>query len=157
MESVRGASAAGMTARDRRHRQPSFVYGLFDPRDGLIRYIGLSGNPDRRIRDHRTNPLTKEMGEWLSEMFADGIACSWRCLEKSPHMVAGYEAEKWWIKSYSFVFPGQLFNRNDIAQFIPRGQVEHCALLVRRAAVLAIRRAKFARTNFPPTPNPSPS
>ena len=92
---------------------PTIVYGLSDPRDGVIRYVGLTGQPVARMyrhlsqarrRDYRTNP---PLGDWLLELLQLGINPSVVTLEEVKR--SGSTAERRWIKKLSKKTP--LFNR----------------------------------------------
>ena len=55
---------------------PVTIYALADPRDGAIRYIGKTTDPQRRYRHHRRH--AKSVGQrckvWLSGLLAAGLA-----------------------------------------------------------------------------------
>lgn len=58
------------------------VYGLEDPRSGLIRYVGLTVSPRTRFSSHMTKARTKrpnEMRKWICRLQSLGVA---------PRMVA---------------------------------------------------------------------
>lgn len=58
------------------------IYGLFDPRDGLIRYVGKANNPYKRLKAHlrelrRRTPLY----DWIGFLRKEGITPHIRILE----------------------------------------------------------------------------
>lgn len=55
--------------------EPKYVYGLVDPRNGNVRYVGGSENPIKRFRQHLdgVGPPTREMQQWLDELDRDGL------------------------------------------------------------------------------------
>lgn len=94
------------------------IYGIYDPRDNLIRYIGISGNPAKRLYQHIAKPRTKSMGEWLDAMIREGVRPKWRKLDSAREWHDGMHVERWWINTYSLVFPNQLFNIFNVNGFI---------------------------------------
>jgi hypothetical protein len=59
------------------------IYGLLDPRDGHLRYVGMSVDPWRRLRDHvlerarlaRGAPAPKsDRVRWLASLVEVGLA-----------------------------------------------------------------------------------
>lgn len=88
------------------HGQASYIYGLKDPRDGLIYYVGKSNHPERRKREHLEDATTNaaRVG-WLNDLKA-------ACLE--PELVIlervdrndWQRAEVYWIaKGYEDGWP----------------------------------------------------
>lgn len=79
------------------------VYGLVDPRDGALRYIGASKAPLRRYEQHlgRVGPPTRDMTEWLDELESEGLrpdlrlltgpTTSWRKVELDLQRLHGSE------------------------------------------------------------------
>lgn len=53
---------------------PKAVYGLVDPRDGTVRYVGASMHPEKRYAQHIAgHGATLERSEWLAELRAAGL------------------------------------------------------------------------------------
>ena len=53
------------------------IYGLVDPRDGAVRYVGKSNDPEKRVRQHvrqalRDGPTNKKK-KWLAELHDLGL------------------------------------------------------------------------------------
>jgi len=49
------------------------IYGLKDPRDGSIRYIGKSEDPERRFKGHLTDKAYSPKTIWLDRLHAEGL------------------------------------------------------------------------------------
>jgi hypothetical protein len=50
------------------------IYGLVDPRTGVVRYVGRSVDVAQRVRDHVGDRRDgSARGEWLSELVAEGL------------------------------------------------------------------------------------
>lgn len=45
-----------------------FIYALVDPRNGDIRYVGLSNNPTTRAAGHVSSNRIPQMREWVAEL-----------------------------------------------------------------------------------------
>jgi hypothetical protein len=51
----------------------AYIYGLKDPHDGLIHYVGKSNQPEMRLQDHLANKVTnKDRVCWIQGLMADG-------------------------------------------------------------------------------------
>ncbi len=74
-----------------------YVYFLIDPRTNIVRYVGLSRNPENRFNGHRSTATNKLVRQWVSELKRQGL----RPIEKIVRKCAGYgEGTKWerrWI------------------------------------------------------------
>lgn len=46
----------------------TFVYGLVDPRDGTVRYIGVSAFPELRLKYHIKKPVNGNVQDWFWEL-----------------------------------------------------------------------------------------
>ena len=79
-----------------------FIYGLADPRDGEIRYIGKTVAPDERLRQHterRAYPPNNPLGCWLKELHATKLQPIMVCLEVVPQS-RWAEREIYYIKAF---------------------------------------------------------
>lgn len=63
--------------------EPTWIYGLADPRDGRIRYIGKSANPLSRLSSHARKGARKVCA-WYAELNALGLGPCLVFLEKVP-------------------------------------------------------------------------
>jgi predicted GIY-YIG superfamily endonuclease len=53
---------------------PHQIYALIDPRDGALRYIGVSNNVNRRLAQHcRDTSKHTPKGRWLAELQQQGL------------------------------------------------------------------------------------
>lgn len=76
------------------------VYGLTDPRDGRIRYVGQTGRFEQRLKDHRASRHRRINGgadllAWLTGLSVD---CGAVVLELASTRDAAKEAEARWIR-----------------------------------------------------------
>lgn len=48
----------------------TYIYALFCPIDGLMKYIGKANNPQRRVKDHMFDirGMTSEKVEWIGQL-----------------------------------------------------------------------------------------
>lgn len=57
-----------------RNGEPYCIYGIADPRDHVIRYVGWTQvSLNRRLSQHIRNPVGRHMARWLGWMVASGI------------------------------------------------------------------------------------
>lgn len=73
-----------------------FIYGLVDPRDLLIHYVGLSSRGMRRPREHR-HSSNLGCGKWVKQLQAAGLDYEIVVLEELPDDSAIGVTERWWI------------------------------------------------------------
>ena len=67
----------------------SYIYGLKDPRDGQIYYIGKSNDPKRRKREHLENrDCNAQRVAWLEDLRSS-------CLEPELVVLAKVECKDW--------------------------------------------------------------
>jgi hypothetical protein len=59
--------------RKRFRNHTMYVYGMVDPRNGLVMYVGQSARPRQRFSQHRGKMGTPAMRAWLNELDAVGI------------------------------------------------------------------------------------
>lgn len=52
---------------------PVHIYGLKDPRDGRVRYVGRSQNPKGRIASHRSRSGAPAVREFLRQLASEGL------------------------------------------------------------------------------------
>lgn len=90
---------------------PVLVYGLVDPRDNTVRYIGQTTTPENRFNLHYASPVNDKMAEWFKDvMDATGGKVWMRSIARASFEDAG-QAERYWIAFYRSV--GILLNVND--------------------------------------------
>jgi len=51
-----------------------YIYGLTDPRDKRIFYVGKSNSPERRYIQHLHDKRNPEKHRWINELKAAGLA-----------------------------------------------------------------------------------
>lgn len=81
-----------------------FVYGLIDPRTGLIRYIGKSTNGERRAKRHAFPSVLASDGNrhkvsWIRQLQAEGLSYGITLLDVLPDgdSTGLAELEQYWI------------------------------------------------------------
>lgn len=75
-----------------------YIYGLKDPRNNEIRYVGKSINPTLRYSEHIHEKKTnKEKMEWLKDLSDNGAKPELVILETIGEDVDWQEREKYWI------------------------------------------------------------
>ena len=80
--------------------QYSYIYGLVDPRDNEIRYIGRTIDPDIRLRAHcRMVDPGKLKTMWILELKAFQLEPEMKILEKVDRDEEE-EAEKRWVRYF---------------------------------------------------------
>ena len=53
--------------------ETTFIYGLRDPRDSQIRYVGKSNDPRHRLRGHLSRRGGTYARNWIGSLLSDGI------------------------------------------------------------------------------------
>jgi hypothetical protein len=81
--------------------QSCFIYGLLDPMDNRIRYVGKAINPHKRFLVHLKDNGTTRKCRWIKKITALGYPPELTILEKLPSLDGWGEAERKWIKEYS--------------------------------------------------------
>jgi hypothetical protein len=74
-----------------------YIYGLADPRDHVIRYVGKTSLPlGARLDWHMKEPTNQRMAEWLCELEWKGIRPEIAVLEIC-HVTKWENTERMWI------------------------------------------------------------
>lgn len=75
----------------------SYIYGLKDPRDGAIHYVGKSNRPNYRLQQHMKDKASNPgKASWLGELEAGGLVPTVVILEETDEG-DWPEAERRWI------------------------------------------------------------
>jgi hypothetical protein len=82
------------------------VYGLIDPRNGELRYVGKTTHGFRRIREHWTPSkmraaIKRRSAKWVAGLLKHGLKPEVEILEADPADLAA--AEQFWIAYFRFV------------------------------------------------------
>lgn len=74
----------------------TFIYGLVDPRDNQVRYVGKANNPGERLKQHLTDTTNPQKKDWIQELDSLSIAPAIVVLDE---VVDGtwLEREQYWI------------------------------------------------------------
>lgn len=80
------------------------IYGLFDPRDGRLRYVGYSVNPSRRLREHKSISKIKRHrsrnSNWCLCLFNLKMVPIMKIIETCDTPEYGAEREIFWIRYF---------------------------------------------------------
>ena len=74
-----------------------YIYGLVDPTDNQVYYIGQSTRPGNRLEGHIYEKTNTDKGKWLAGLLQDGVIPEVRILEETDSDNA-LCAENKWIK-----------------------------------------------------------
>lgn len=76
------------------------IYALIDPRDGIIRYVGVTNDARRRLPEHsKDRPLHSQKTAWLADLDVASLAPQMRILEiVPPGGESPFAAEQRWIR-----------------------------------------------------------
>lgn len=78
----------------------SVIYGLVDPRDGVVRYVGKATQPSARLRQHlRARQHKTPSGDWVDSLICAGLLPAMVVLETVDTPIAN-DAERRWIAFY---------------------------------------------------------
>jgi predicted GIY-YIG superfamily endonuclease len=70
------------------------IYALIDPRDSSIRYIGITDNPDQRLKEHlRGRGGNPPKRNWVYELRQIGLVPIMQPLETGLSLPAALERE----------------------------------------------------------------
>jgi len=94
----------GRTTILERMSEMTFIYALVDPRDGRVRYVGKSDDPDRRLRNHllevanghNRNPYFRW---WINLLGKDGLTPTVRRIMQCEQ-AAARDWERHWIWAF---------------------------------------------------------
>ena len=77
------------------------IYALIDPRDSSIRYIGITDNPDQRLKEHlRGRGGNPPKRNWVYELHQLGLVPIMQPLETGLSLPAALERESFLIQHY---------------------------------------------------------
>ncbi len=76
------------------------VYALIDPRDDSIRYIGMTHNPDQRLKEHLRGGGVILKRIWINELRQLGLVPTIQPIEKGLSLPAALERESFLIQHY---------------------------------------------------------
>jgi hypothetical protein len=78
-------------------RRRTVIYGLVDPRDGLIYYVGKTTNPSRRVEGHLKETVNKNRVAWIKDLVAHKLLPILIILETVPKDKTWEDTEIYWI------------------------------------------------------------
>ncbi len=88
-----------------------YVYGLYDPRDGALRYIGLSCNLKMRLRYHVNQPL-RCISDWIADLKANGQRPLIEPIEDAQEYFPARRRERVLIRENARIHGATLLNAN---------------------------------------------
>jgi hypothetical protein len=74
----------------------TFVYGLYDPTNGKLRYVGKTLDPEARLSGHLSQPHTR-LREWIRSLKTLGLKPEMRILQECES--DGSAEEMQWIQA----------------------------------------------------------
>jgi hypothetical protein len=74
-----------------------FIYALFDPRNGYIRYVGLTRDVKARIRRYRDSPHTLHLRNWFNSLYVLGLAPEMAIIDSTDSELESCMLERKWI------------------------------------------------------------
>lgn len=78
-----------------------FVYELLDPRTNKVKYVGVTDQPNDRLRQHiQGYKSTHTKLDWLKELENAGVQPIMRIIEQTTTRKEAEEREKHWIQVY---------------------------------------------------------
>lgn len=78
-----------------------FVYELVDPRTDAVAYVGITNNPNQRLRAHITDTETNDNKQaWIEQLQKEHLKPRMRILEIVESREEAVEREKYWIQYY---------------------------------------------------------
>src|SRR6266699_2360003 len=76
------------------------IYALTDPRDNGVRYIGITVNPDERLKQHIWGDINLPKRDWIRELNQSGLAPIMCSIETAETEGEALEREAYWIQQY---------------------------------------------------------
>lgn len=89
----------------------TYIYGLFDPRNEELRYIGATKHPSNRLASHICHTQNTHKSHWISSLTRIGLKPEMVILENVDENTWKRE-ERWWI-SYTKSIGAKLTNATD--------------------------------------------
>lgn len=79
----------------------TYIYGLFCPLDGQLKYVGKGNNPERRLKDHMTDfrGCEYEKALWIRKLKAQKLKPEMFVVEEC-HIDEWKENEAFWIEYF---------------------------------------------------------
>lgn len=89
-----------------------YIYGLVDPRDNRVRYIGKSIEPSKRLVSHLTDKTSNPFkAAWIDELKIKGLKPTIKIIDKCEEY-SWCARERFWIAEYRKLEP-DLLNISD--------------------------------------------
>jgi hypothetical protein len=86
-----------------------YIYGLFDPRNGQLHYIGRTSNMERRLKQHCRADSNVRKIEWISELNSTWLEPMMQELDSTEILNDVIEMEKFYV-NYFRMLGAYLFN-----------------------------------------------
>jgi predicted GIY-YIG superfamily endonuclease len=78
-----------------------FVYKLIDPRTGVVAYVGITDNPNRRFQAHLNDTKTNDgKRAWIEQLQSEHLEPRMEIIEIVETREEALEREKYWIQWY---------------------------------------------------------
>lgn len=76
------------------------IYALIDPRDGEVRYVGISLDASKRLKAHLKDGRATAKTAWLKDLKSSGEAPRIKILDIAGSKEEGVGKERFWIQYY---------------------------------------------------------
>jgi predicted GIY-YIG superfamily endonuclease len=93
--------------------RPVTIYGLTDPTNHQLCYIGKSVNVEQRYLNHRSNSMSSWLGSWVVGLRAQQLYPELVIIEEGVHHLHANESEQFWI-AYFMCLGSKLLNTHGI-------------------------------------------
>lgn len=93
----------------------NYIYGLIDPRDNLVRYVGKTKTPERRLKEHLGSSSLKYntyKNSWLKKLISLELVPIFKIIEECDDD-NWQEREIYWIAYYRKLLGDKLTNTTD--------------------------------------------
>jgi len=74
-----------------------FVYRLVDPRDNIVKYVGISKNIEERYRKHLASKTRTLKNNWIKSLLSKDLKPICQVIDFSDNRESINEKEKFWI------------------------------------------------------------
>lgn len=151
MTSVSRDDTASRAHRHWDWERTRFIYGLYDPDGGPLRYVGCCLDTERRLKSHLngTKSVNARVKAWLAGLIAVAKVPVLLVLQECKGLHAAEHAERRWIAAWSLVDGKNLLNVRHRSDFL------HLSSFVSTAKRFAREQARRKRA-AESTPRPKP-
>jgi predicted GIY-YIG superfamily endonuclease len=130
--------------------QVVFIYGLYDPRDGSLRYIGCSYDLTKRLKEHIKKPL-RCVAEWFADLKLNGLKPTIAAIEEVEGYSLARRRENELIHEHARLIGNHLLNAYGRIDYWAEREKRNRARQSRRDEIVERRRMResLRRINCP--------